>query len=156
MICLICRKAKLSSTSNSIVGVPHLFSGETPLAQVRVTVEIKINCETCGHTMVGAQTETIVCTITDATKPYPMHFYEFVRKSYGDGWNIRVSGNRLNSEQLDNPSMAQGWADAQARSESNGGRIPPKGFGHASSAEYLKSETACHHLKMLSLSELNT
>lgn len=133
-----------------------LFSGKAPLSSLDVQIEVRLTCKTCGNKLSGSETSTIACRIDTTTTPYPLNFYEFVRKSYGDGWNIRASGRRLVLEETKNLSMGQGWYDAQAFSESRGGKAPPKKWGHVKSREYLKTETACHHLKMLSLNELST
>lgn len=155
MICAVCNKQTFDGVASSIVGAPRTFSGSESLSSAEVTVEIRFTCRTCGNKTAGTETSTITCRIDTTTTPYPLSMYEFVRKSYGDGWNERAKGRRLSKTQAANPSAAAGWADAQAHSIKRKGKAPPRGWGHARSREYLKTETACHHLKMISLSELS-
>lgn len=119
-------------------------------------MQIILTCRTCGNKADGEATSTITCRIDTTTMPYPLRLYDFVRQSYGDGWNDRAEGLRLTAIERLNMSMVKGWEDAQAHSEKRKGKAPPKGWGHAKSREYLKTETACHHLKMISLEELST
>ena len=133
-----------------------MSSGEEPLGRAQVKVAITVTCITCGSKFSGFQSAFIACRIDDSASKYPLHTYDFVRKSYGDGWNARSEGRRLTEEERGNPSTVRGWADAQVHSDARGGKAPPKGWGHAISKKYLRSEAACHHLKMISLTELNT
>ncbi len=156
MICTVCNSKEFLGTSSVAIGHPTLCSGKEPLGRAVVGVEMTFTCQTCEHQMFGRSTATLACRLDDSSTPYPLRMYEFVRKSYGDGWNARAEGRRLNNEELDNPSMYEGWCNAQEHSQKRGGKAPPKRWGHATSKEYLKTETACQHLKMISLSELPT
>lgn len=155
MICAVCNKQTFEGVASSVVGAPRTFSGNESLSSAEVTVEIILTCRTCGNKTDGTTTSTIVCKIDTSKMPYPLSMYEFVMQSYGDGWNERANGQRLSKTQAENPSAAAGWADAQAHSIKRKGKAPPRGWGHARSREYLKTETACHHLKMISLSALS-
>ena len=156
MICPVCECRVFKSTASAYASAPTLPTGPSPIGRVAVRVDMIFTCKTCEHQMCGDTTVDVLAQLNTSTVLYPLHMYEFVRKSYGDGWNARAEGRRLNSEELDNISMYEGWCHAQEHSLNRGGRAPPKGWGHATSKEFLKTEEACRHLKMISLSELPT
>lgn len=106
--------------------------------------------------MTGQTKVDIVAPLDQKQLLYPAHLFHKVKDDYGKGWNIRHDGKRLTPEQRENISMLAGWRDGQAYSEAKGGKPPPKGWGHAQSRTYLKTEDAWRHLKILSIRDLAT
>jgi len=158
MICPICRSKDFIGSASVEVQTPYLPVKSPTVATGLANVEIDMifTCCICQTKMTGVQTVTVACKLDSHEALYPRHIFNFVRDSYTAGWEVRAKGHRLSSEDKENPSKVAGWAAAQAHSESRGGKAPSKGWGKERSRGYLKTETACQHLKMISLSELNT
>lgn len=154
MICPVCDSRGFTGTASVLIVPPTLPRGQTPLGRAVVDVTIIYTCYTCDIQMGGRSSVEVICRLAVSRSTYPRRMYDEVRTSYGDGWNVRAKGLRLTPQEATNPSTVKGWADAQAHSDTRKGKAPPKGWGHAKSKEYLKTETACNHLKMISLSEL--